>query len=302
MATGAAPVRGTPGGDDRLHHVALAALQRHEATDGWLAFHPGLAQELVGHGISSVADLCDWAGETVSEHSRTVVVRVMLEQPGRQAQELYCKHRRVADRKDDLRSLLRRGRVVSGAELEWELLIAISELGIPTPVPVAIGARTTRWRQEVSVLVTAALAGSQPLDEVVAVDPGRAHDSSLRQLTADCVATLHRAGWCHPDLYARHLYLDDDRGELALIDLERCRRDSSWRQRARDLAALDVSLSPAVVGQRQRLAFLLRYLRQLGVGDRAARLSRARQLGPRIVARRRLLVSRGRGPWWEQVS
>jgi tRNA A-37 threonylcarbamoyl transferase component Bud32 len=74
-------------------------------------------------------------------------------------------------------------------------------------------------------------------------------------------AAVHDAGFDHPDLYAKHILVDAD-GEVCLLDWQRSRHSKkvAWRQRRRDLAALDATLASDAAGPRERLAFLKAYL------------------------------------------
>jgi hypothetical protein len=103
----------------------------------------------------------------------------------------------------------------------------------------------------------------------------------VRRLAVLC-AGLHASGWFHRDLYLGHWILAEDplahdpdppSERLVLLDVGRARQRRRPRRRwwTKDLAALAYS-APAAVGERERWAFLLRYLRERGLpsGDAPA--------------------------------
>ena len=75
------------------------------------------------------------------------------------------------------------------------------------------------------------------------------------------VAKVHDAGFDHPDLYAKHVLVDRHSGEIVLLDWQRSRqhRFIAPDRAARDLAALNATLLPPLVGNRERLLFLQAY-------------------------------------------
>ena len=77
----------------------------------------------------------------------------------------------------------------------------------------------------------------------------------------------------------------------------------SDRRARRDLAALEVTMGPSLTTAHERLAFLLRYLRESrGGAERGDRLQLARTLATSISERRQILRTRGRGASWEEAS
>jgi tRNA A-37 threonylcarbamoyl transferase component Bud32 len=105
---------------------------------------------------------------------------------------------------------------------------------------------------------------------------GEQAGSVLAAKLAGVVATLHRAGYVHRDLYASHIFLHQRAGtiELYLIDLARmfAPRWRRFRWRVKDLAQLKFSM-PAAWVQRYWNAFMQRYLAGCG-GDQVDRYNR----------------------------
>jgi tRNA A-37 threonylcarbamoyl transferase component Bud32 len=105
------------------------------------------------------------------------------------------------------------------------------------------------------------------------------------------LARLHEAGFTHPDLYAKHVFVDTASGEIAFIDFQRTqhRRRITWKARCRDLAALHASLGDQLANSRDRLLCLLAYLRAAGISNRRSGVRRASR---HILRRTRHLVRR----------
>jgi hypothetical protein len=109
------------------------------------------------------------------------------------------------------------------------------------------------------------------------------------------VRRLHDAGYSFPDLYAKHVFLEDAGGEaprVVLIDVSRLRRYTPWRGAA-DLAALHATTQVPHVRKEDRLLVLRAYLgRGAAEGDieRLARRVKSRRAGTRRIA------GRGRDP------
>src|SRR5262249_12512408 len=74
---------------------------------------------------------------------------------------------------------------------------------------------------------------------------------------------LHNLGFDHPDLYSKHVLVDRDTGAFFFLDWQRScgQRLVRWRQRWRDLAALDATVAEELVSSSERVALLRAYLR-----------------------------------------
>jgi tRNA A-37 threonylcarbamoyl transferase component Bud32 len=121
---------------------------------------------------------------------------------------------------------------------------------------------------------------------------------SLARILGETIARLHAAGFTHPDLYAKHVFVQLRDRSIVFIDFQRTMRRPrvSWRRRWRDLAALNASLGDELVSFRERLGCLVAYLRQSGVTDmrrslrsslRALQRRTAHLLGRRKIQRMR---------------
>jgi tRNA A-37 threonylcarbamoyl transferase component Bud32 len=173
---------------------------------------------------------------------------------------------------------------VSKSQREWQVLQALRAAGVGCPEPLAVGAEGGRAFLLVRAL-TAHSLGAWLADEADN-PPARRH---LARALGRAVARLHAAGFTHPDLYAKHVFVGGG-GDVAFIDFQRTRRRRwvGWGERCHDLAALDASLSDLVVSQTDRLAFLEAYLAAAGGADRAWR----RRVAAAVRRRTRHLLGR----------
>jgi tRNA A-37 threonylcarbamoyl transferase component Bud32 len=92
-----------------------------------------------------------------------------------------------------------------------------------------------------------------------------AHRERRRELAMSLgkvLARLHDAGLAHGDLFAKHILVKEaPKGEFTFVDWQRGRIQSrvSWRQRARDLAAIDASLADELATPVERLRLFQAY-------------------------------------------
>jgi heptose I phosphotransferase len=110
------------------------------------------------------------------------------------------------------------------------------------------------------------------------------------------LARLHRAGFDHPDLYAKHVLVRLRDDVPILLDWQRSRRRATvgWRRRVRTLAALNATLADDVAPTRDRLACLRAYLEQMTgrrIGVRRACRSVQRETA-RLLRRRHVREKR----------
>ncbi|HEY7153060.1 MAG TPA: lipopolysaccharide kinase InaA family protein, partial [Gemmataceae bacterium] len=77
------------------------------------------------------------------------------------------------------------------------------------------------------------------------------------------LARIHAAGFRHPDLYAKHLVVDPSNDSILVLDWQRARlrRDLSWKECRRDLAALHATLEDTLATPHERLLCLRTYWR-----------------------------------------
>jgi len=177
----------------------------------------------------------------------------------------------------------------------WERYM-IKQLGaarIPTVTVAAWGEKMLGLWEQSSVLITEAISG-QSLEQFLPAYAIPQRGPQLRRWRAaiDQLAALigdfHRAGFCHRDLYASHVFVsfeEDGRPIFRLIDLARAFK-VRWRRRrwlVKDLAALNYS-TPAKVSRTDRLRFLKRHLGLKRLDGQTKRLARSIAAKTRRIA------------------
>ncbi|MGV6395018.1 lipopolysaccharide kinase InaA family protein [Pseudomonas caspiana] len=117
---------------------------------------------------------------------------------------------------------------------ERDALVGLSELGVRVPEMIFCGAQRDERNQWRALLVTKALDGFQELENWYAAG-GREHHGEalyeqLLQELATHLARMHLGRWQHSCLYIKHVFVrvvgegSDAKAEIALLDLEKCRR------------------------------------------------------------------------------
>ncbi len=110
---------------------------------------------------------------------------------------------------------------------EWNLLREMRLQGLPSPAPVA-ARYVRRGLTYTADLVTVRLPGVLPLS--TRLEQGRMTGAGWHAVGA-CIARFHSAGFCHADLNAHNVQLDDsDAAYLLDWDRGRRRKPGSWRE------------------------------------------------------------------------
>ena len=143
---------------------------------------------------------------------------------------------------------------------------------------VAFYAESMEKDQQCAVLMTAELADFKDLAELSDTwlpAASRAQKSQLIKKIANEIKRFHNYGLVHRALYPKHIFVKNvnNNPEIALIDLEKVRKNTNLNERAIfDLAAL----SRHSEGWRntQRLAFLKHYLQQQKLNVAGKKLAR----------------------------
>ena len=234
------------------------------------------------------------AGELVNAHPSRQVFRLELRGED-SALAVFLKRSGPIEGKEALFDLLKFRRVRTKATREFAMLCAFREGGLTVPEVLACGERHVLGRDRASLLVVEALPSGRALGDVLAEHGPTDGRKKLLHALARFVRALHDGGFTHADLFAKHVFASQaENGDwsFAVIDLQRARhsRVVSPAHRARDLAALMVSVHPDATSLGERLRFLREYLgkTKLEPGDRhflKKVLSRARKLSRRTVYR-----------------
>lgn len=117
---------------------------------------------------------------------------------------------------------------------ERDALVGLSELGVRVPEMIFCGAQRDERNQWRALLVTKALDGFQELEDWYAAGGREHHGEALHeqllQELATHLARMHLGRWQHSCLYIKHVFVrvvgegSDAKAEIALLDLEKCRR------------------------------------------------------------------------------
>ena len=117
---------------------------------------------------------------------------------------------------------------------ERDALVGLSELGVRVPEMIFCGAQRDERNQWRALLVTKALDGFQELENWYAAGGREHHGEALHeqllQELATHLARMHSGRWQHSCLYIKHVFVrvvgegSDAKAEIALLDLEKCRR------------------------------------------------------------------------------
>lgn len=149
---------------------------------------------------------------------------------------------------------------VSRMEREWRVLHLLRERGILCPEPVAVG--TLRGQ---SFLLLRSLTDCVDLPTFLCSGADPARRWRVFKRLGERIADLHDAGFDHPDLYAKHVFIHLKTEDVGFVDFQRTSRHLGcvpWTARWRDLAALHASIDDSAVTPTERVLVLIAYLRR----------------------------------------
>lgn len=121
---------------------------------------------------------------------------------------------------------------------EYDALHSFEQLGVRVPHIVYCGVERDADNQWRALLVSEALDGFEEIDVWLAGGGRERHGEALyEQVLEDLagnLARMHRGHWQHGCLYAKHVFVKvvGERAEVALLDLEKCRRRISCQKAA----------------------------------------------------------------------
>jgi tRNA A-37 threonylcarbamoyl transferase component Bud32 len=118
---------------------------------------------------------------------------------------------------------------------------------------------------------------------------------SFARRLGEALANLHNAGVDQPDLYPKHVRVRPRDESIAFLDFQRSRLRGrlNAKQRTRDLAALDASLSEALATDGERLACLQSYRDSCGWNGAASAI---RAMAARLLRYRHVRAERRLSP------
>jgi tRNA A-37 threonylcarbamoyl transferase component Bud32 len=231
----------------------------------WIKILPGFESLLRKAGCESAASFLDWTGVLVNKHRHREVEQVRIE-PDAQARDaapslacasgsesFFLKKEHAVSWRDRVRNAWHGFGRCSTAVREAAILQALRAAGIGCPEVAAFGEDgrhafvLLRDQSDMTELRTYLQKCSPNERKRVATALGRE------------LARMHAAGFQHPDLFAKHILVGQER--FCILDWQRGRRRRavSWRLRCRDLAALDATLHDGLANDRLRLRCLRAY-------------------------------------------
>jgi len=265
-----------------------------------IVIHPDARALLEANGLASFEALYA-AGDAglVDGHQERSVSRIELRAASGEPVVIYLKRRwgRAAGR--SWTDLLRLKWPACATAREWSNLQRLAAAGIPVADPVAWGraAGPEGPRTLLAVREVRGLSLASWLDRLTpgGAEPGPHSVAQVAAAVGKAVRRLHDAGYSFPDLYAKHVFLEDTGGEaprIVLIDVSRLRRYTP-RRGAADLAALHATTQVPPVRKEDRLILLRAYLGDGAADGDIERL--ARRIKSRLAGTRRI-AGRGRDP------
>jgi len=246
---------------------------------GFVEIDPGYAELCRRHGLESARALLEVRGRLVGGHADRHVAEVVI---GGTRFFLKCEER--VPWRERLKSAWEGHGWVSQSVREARLLRQARAAGIDCPEVAAVGEDGPR-----AFVVLRAVEGLTDLRSFLAQPRPDADRRALAVRLGRALAELHRAGFDHPDLYAKHVLVG--REPCCFLDWQRSRRRHrvGWRRRCRDLAALDASLVEALAGPRLRVRCLRAYLAAtLGAPPLARVAAAVRGFSARLLRRRKV--------------
>ncbi|HEV3447164.1 MAG TPA: lipopolysaccharide kinase InaA family protein [Gemmataceae bacterium] len=226
----------------------------------YLEINPRYQPLLRRLGLRAPEDFLALPAVIISGHPDRNVSRLTLEDEGATF-PAFLKREHCIRSKDRVLNALAGFGWVSKSWRECAMLQAFARARIGCPEWIAAG----EDEQGRSFLLLRELAEVSDL-RVHLRDHLRAHPRARRRFAlrlGGALAQLHEAGFDHPDLYSKHILVNHDGASIYFLDLQRCQRRRSvpWRQRWRDLAALEATLTDELFPTPDRIACLRAYLR-----------------------------------------
>jgi tRNA A-37 threonylcarbamoyl transferase component Bud32 len=212
-------------------------------------------------------------GVIVSGHPDRHVVRVTLE-AGDTCLTAYIKREHRRPWRDALANAWMGFGFISKSRREARMLRNLRRAGVGCPEWIAAG----EDNQGRAFLLVKALTDacelrlflrdhlpftSESLTQEAAGWPERDARRRFARVLGEALAHLHEAGFDHPDLHAKHIFVNPDDQSVHFLDCQRTRqrRHLDWHRRWHNLAALDATLAEALASSRDRLTCLRAYLR-----------------------------------------
>jgi len=287
----------------------IAAIERRSRKRGYFQYSPkvnGMSVNLAEYyrmehsRAHSFDEFMALAGErTVTRKRERTVVTLNVD-----GDTWYLKRHVKGSFFASLREMIRYGKPMTNARLEWRAIGELTALGIRTVPPLAMGEKfRVKFWEKSSFLLTAELAGGQSLESLLArgVSMPFAARKELAERVAGLARRLHTAGLSHRDFYLGHIYIAGTLAgsyRLHLLDLQRVRPGARLYNRwsVKDVSALLFSsLALPGITRSDRMRFLFNYLRIRTLDMRTKRfLYRVLAKNDRIARHTKKLLARRR--------
>ncbi|HQR43964.1 MAG TPA: lipopolysaccharide kinase InaA family protein [Gemmatales bacterium] len=191
-------------------------------------------------------------GVTVGRHAARHVRRITMGE-----YQVFLKREEPVKWKDRLEAWWHGFGWCSKARREWQILVRLRERGLPCPEPLAVGEEGN-----LAFLVVRGFKESYDLPMYLAFQPTAEERQTVFRNIGHAIADLHGAGFTHPDLYAKHVFVHRPTLNVSFVDYQRTRqfKHLTLRTRAQELARLDATLHPGAVPFKERLTVLHAYL------------------------------------------
>lgn len=235
-----APQLSQPAGEFPVAHWDSGRLQIVSKWSGLFRAH-GLDQ------FDQIWDHTEQAGGLARNHNQRETSRFELTDEHGTTHAFYIKRQRASTWKEWWKNRLRFAPTDRGARDEWEALIGLQALGIPTARPVALGEADGRSFVIMESLEDCIESSDLPHSTRDMCRPNSAPRRLLAEI-ARIARVMHGAGWHHQDFYLCH-FLRPRKSEATgdprvyLLDLHRARqhRRLPLRWQVKDLAQLNYS-------------------------------------------------------------
>lgn len=228
-----------------------------------------LDAQLVQLGLATMAGVKAFRGQVIKNHKgRRDILRIQVKDADGGEKVLFLKRSWKPYKKDGLASLLCHGRVRSVSRSEWENSRSMERAGLRTAALVAVGEDCGPLWERFSYILTEAAVGAQTLEQFLQTCREPARRRRVLDSLARTIRQMHDAGLASPDLFTRHIFVDEPGGVPAFCFIDMARLDHRQAMpdhlRARDLAALNITAPLRYVSVKERLRFLHAYDRSPG--------------------------------------
>jgi heptose I phosphotransferase len=273
----------------------LLLIVRARAQRAFVRINPRYQTVLLAQGLTRAEDFLGLNAVIISGHPGRNVGRLAI---GSLA--VFLKREDAVSWRTRLANLLAGFGLVSLSEREATILRTLAHVGVNGPEWVAVG-EDCKGR---AFLLVRELAGTGELRNWLQRERNLKTRQNLARSLGTAIARIHDAGIDHPDLYAKHVFVDPDSLDISFLDWQRSRRRPlTLDRRAGDLAALNSTLSEEIVSPRERLLCLQSYSAYWGLSGAETRLLLAAVIAHshRLLRRRHIRDKREPGPTQEWI-